>query len=166
MKGTGFSYRTFEPAEGHVHVGLGRDRRVRAGLRYADHGRKKYWLDMPGDEGDAYGRKGKAGLAARPLHAVRKFVEARMDLREGYAPLNAGDASGVIKHDEEQPRTGLGDEYEGDDWQRWKKQRRLEGEGYHSDGSDAESLGFGEVSEDDDAEKLYSDAKRLEFGEH
>ena len=45
--GEGFAYRTYEPAEGAIHQGLGRERRIRAGLRYADGGKKKYWLPMP-----------------------------------------------------------------------------------------------------------------------
>lgn len=50
--GTGFSYRTFESAGegesggrgGMIHQGKGRDRRVKAGLRYKDGGKTKYWL--------------------------------------------------------------------------------------------------------------------------
>lgn len=59
FKGTGFSYRTFEPAEGGLHSASGdaRARRARAGLRYADGGKTKYWLPMPGpDVEEAYGR--------------------------------------------------------------------------------------------------------------
>lgn len=110
---------------------------------------------MPGEEADAYGRKGKAGLAARPLHSVRRFVEDRMDLREGYAPLRAEDANEAIHQD---PRPGAGRSYDGDDWQRW----RAQGNGYQGvDDSDTESLTFSSASED---EELYHDAKRLEFG--
>jgi hypothetical protein len=59
FRGTGFSYRTFEPAEGGLHSASGdvRARRARAGLRYADGGKTKYWLPMPGpDVEEAYGR--------------------------------------------------------------------------------------------------------------
>lgn len=157
VKGTGFSYRTFEPAEGQVHQGLGRERRVRAGLRYAEGGKKKYWLDMPGEEADAYGRKGKAGLAARPLHSVKRFVEDRMDLREGYAPLRAEDANGAV-HPDSGAIAGLGDLYEGQDWERWRAQTGQA----RGDDSDTDSLEFSSASDD---EQLYEDAKRLEFGE-
>ncbi|KAF8528401.1 DUF300-domain-containing protein [Hysterangium stoloniferum] len=44
--GEGMDYRAFEPAEGKMHQGSGRDRRIRAGLRYAHGGRRKYWLPM------------------------------------------------------------------------------------------------------------------------
>lgn len=59
LRGSGFSYRTFEPAEGGLHSATGdaRARRARAGLRYADGGKTKYWLPMPGaDAEEAYGR--------------------------------------------------------------------------------------------------------------
>ena len=44
LRGKGMDYREFEPAEGHIHQGAGRDRRIRAGLRYSKGGQKKYWL--------------------------------------------------------------------------------------------------------------------------
>ncbi|KAF8331318.1 organic solute transporter Ostalpha-domain-containing protein [Cantharellus anzutake] len=43
----GVSYRAFEPVEGGMHQGIGRDRRIRAGLRYSKGGQKKYWIPMP-----------------------------------------------------------------------------------------------------------------------
>jgi hypothetical protein len=44
LNGRGMDYREFEPSEGHIHQGLGRERRIRAGLRYSHGGRGKYWL--------------------------------------------------------------------------------------------------------------------------
>ena len=44
LRGEGMDYREFEPSEGFVHQGTGRERRIRAGLRYAEGGKKKYWL--------------------------------------------------------------------------------------------------------------------------
>ncbi|KAF8504296.1 organic solute transporter Ostalpha-domain-containing protein [Russula emetica] len=44
LNGQGMDYREFEPSEGHIHQGLGRERRIRAGLRYSHGGRGKYWL--------------------------------------------------------------------------------------------------------------------------
>jgi hypothetical protein len=44
LNGRGMDYREFEPSEGHMHQGLGRERRIRAGLRYSHGGRGKYWL--------------------------------------------------------------------------------------------------------------------------
>lgn len=44
LDGQGMDYREYEPSEGHMHQGLGRERRIRAGLRYSRGGRRKYWL--------------------------------------------------------------------------------------------------------------------------
>ncbi|KAH8996259.1 organic solute transporter Ostalpha-domain-containing protein [Lactarius akahatsu] len=44
LDGQGMDYREFEPSEGQMHQGLGRGRRIRAGLRYSRGGRRKYWL--------------------------------------------------------------------------------------------------------------------------
>jgi hypothetical protein len=47
LNGQGMDYREFEPSEGQMHQGLGRERRIRAGLRYSHGGRGKYWLPQP-----------------------------------------------------------------------------------------------------------------------
>ncbi|KAK2467656.1 hypothetical protein APHAL10511_000511 [Amanita phalloides] len=44
LRGKGMDYREFEPAEGEMHQGAGRARRIKAGLRYSKGGKKKYWL--------------------------------------------------------------------------------------------------------------------------
>ncbi|EGN94566.1 hypothetical protein SERLA73DRAFT_114846, partial [Serpula lacrymans var. lacrymans S7.3] len=44
LHGAGLTYRAFEPSEGGMHVGAGRERRIRAGLRYVQGGKGKYWL--------------------------------------------------------------------------------------------------------------------------
>ena len=50
LRGEGINYRAFEPSEGGMHIGAARDRRIRAGLRYAAGGKRKYWLpDRDGD---------------------------------------------------------------------------------------------------------------------
>ncbi|KAM0749066.1 DUF300-domain-containing protein [Meredithblackwellia eburnea MCA 4105] len=154
VKGTGFSYRTFEPAEGVLHQGLGRDRRVRAGLRYAEGGKVKYWLPMPGEESDAHGRKGKAGMAARPFHTVKKVLEARLDQREGYAPLPEDEANEVFHEDPALRRDR--------DFQKWLDEE--EGVDYDDVDSDAESLGFEDP--DEEMEELYDDSRKLEFGDY
>lgn len=50
LRGEGMDYREFEPAEGFMHQGSGRDRRIRAGLRYSKGGQRKYWLPKITDE--------------------------------------------------------------------------------------------------------------------
>ena len=52
LRGEGINYRAFEPSEGAMHVGAARDRRIRAGLRYAAGGKRKYWLPERVDNGD------------------------------------------------------------------------------------------------------------------
>ncbi|KAI0246683.1 organic solute transporter Ostalpha-domain-containing protein [Lactifluus subvellereus] len=47
LNGEGMDYREFEPSEGQMHQGLGRERRIRAGLRYSRGGQGKYWLPQP-----------------------------------------------------------------------------------------------------------------------
>ncbi|ORZ26781.1 organic solute transporter Ostalpha-domain-containing protein [Lobosporangium transversale] len=47
LKGTRFTYRTFEPSEGMATVGKSRDGRIAAGLRYSQGGQTKYWLPEP-----------------------------------------------------------------------------------------------------------------------
>ena len=44
LRGEGMDYREFEPLESHIHQGIARDRRIKAGLRYSKGGKHKYWL--------------------------------------------------------------------------------------------------------------------------
>ncbi|GAA6044171.1 hypothetical protein JCM8097_007217 [Rhodosporidiobolus ruineniae] len=206
--GRNFSYRTFEPASGALHAeGLVRDRRIAAGLRYSVDG-KKYWLNMPkgpntGRAGEAYTRQGlRAGLAARPVHEVKRRLERRIEVREGYAPLS---------HDEEvlhvaragEAEEGLGELIEeGEGGERegrarkvhwWERHREYDELSDESDGASSEgSLEFhGPADEEDepssavevdaeeqkeerrkkkvreweDMERLYEEAKELEYGD-
>jgi hypothetical protein len=79
LRGEGMDYRQFEPSEGFVHQGTGRERRIRAGLRYAEGGKKKYWLP---DQANAETR----GRIARGINQDD----------EVYAPLLEGQASSVF----------------------------------------------------------------------
>ncbi|KAM0786991.1 hypothetical protein ACM66B_002409 [Microbotryomycetes sp. NB124-2] len=164
LKGSGFSYRTFEPAAGGIHVGRGQERRAKAGLRYKDGGKKKYWLAMPGDEeADAYGRKGHSRVAARPLHSVRQLLVDRfVDEREAYAPIPSDEASQALHRDGQEAESRL------EEWMQHKEGERawqVQGAADLSDESDAESVGFDELERDETAEALYRDARRLEFGD-
>ena len=94
FRGTGFSYRTFEPAEGGLHstTGDARARRARAGLRYADGGKTKYWLPMPGaDVEEAYGRRPTRAPAIAYLatDATDRLVEVMEH------PINSTSGTGV-----------------------------------------------------------------------
>lgn len=79
LKGTRFTYRTFEPSEGVATVGMSRSGRIMAGLRYTGGGSAKYWLpdaNKIGSSGNASisGAEGSGGLATnmsehqRPEH--------------------------------------------------------------------------------------------------
>ena len=50
LRGEGMDYREFEPSEGYIHQGEGRERRIRAGLRYSKGGKSKYWLPQTNQE--------------------------------------------------------------------------------------------------------------------
>lgn len=45
LRGSGFSYRSFEPSEGVPHMGSSRTSRIMAGLRYSNITTKKHWLE-------------------------------------------------------------------------------------------------------------------------
>jgi len=79
LRGKGMDYREFEPSEGFMHQGAGRERRIRAGLRYAEGGKKKYWLPTQVNA-DSGGRLGR-GLNQDD---------------EVYAPLLEGQAGSVV----------------------------------------------------------------------
>ncbi|CAE6488576.1 unnamed protein product [Rhizoctonia solani] len=79
----GVSYQAYEPAEGGMHQGTGRDRRIRAGLRYAAGGKKKYWLPMPDESSSS---------AIGPLAKARR---AR-DEENAYAPLTTDQAANIV----------------------------------------------------------------------
>ncbi|KAF7726748.1 hypothetical protein EC973_008436 [Apophysomyces ossiformis] len=45
LRGSRFSYRSFEPSEGVPHIGSSRTSRIMAGLRYSTSTAKKHWLE-------------------------------------------------------------------------------------------------------------------------
>lgn len=140
IKGSGISYQAYEPAEGGLHYGAGRQKRIRAGLRYSRGGQSKYWLPVPGDEGRNRGETG-------PLSAFKRKVDERLQSREGYAPLLPKQAHRVVRDDP----NGVGNE------SRW-------GGIFDSDDSeesDAPSLDFESVGEDE--EVLYQRARRIAY---
>lgn len=90
LRGEGMGYREFEPSEGYMHQGLGRERRIRAGLRYSKGGKGKYWLPLP------VGSAGSSGPVGRGINAIQRMT--RREDEEVHAPLLAGDIEGVV-HD-------------------------------------------------------------------
>ncbi|ELU37602.1 DUF300 domain-containing protein [Rhizoctonia solani AG-1 IA] len=83
----GVSYQAYEPAEGGMHQGTGRDRRIRAGLRYAAGGRKKYWLPMPTEDANPPTIRAP-GILAKARQAIEE--------QNAYAPLTEAQASQVV----------------------------------------------------------------------
>lgn len=92
LRGEGMDYRAFEPAEGFVHLGQGRERRIRAGLRYAEGGQKKYWLPMPVNTAERPQPDGPIGRTAKRVAGPETEDE------EFYAPLLEDQAADVV-HD-------------------------------------------------------------------
>lgn len=90
LRGEGMDYREFEPSEGMMHQGLGRERRIRAGLRYTKGGRKKYWLPRPDADTVPPGR------VERGVNRVITKVAGRDQGEEVYAPLLGAEADDVV----------------------------------------------------------------------
>ena len=142
FKGRGVSYQSYEPAEGGLHHGSGRQKRIRAGLRYSKGGKAKYWIPIPGDDARNRGETG-------PLSAFKRRVDKRLATREGYAPLLPKQAANVVHDDPEgieEPSTvewtGIFDDSDTEE-------------------SDAPSLDFASVDEDED--NLYERARRIGY---
>ena len=86
LRGEGMDYREFEPAEGFMHQGDGRDRRIRAGLRYSKGGQRKYWLPKTIEET----RSG--GLGERAVNrTIGKMTGRGDEIEDVHAPLLAQD---------------------------------------------------------------------------
>ncbi len=92
IRGTGYGYQTFEPSEGAVHAELARRRRYKAGLRYAEGGKVKYWL--PQRTGDVLEIPGERHRG--PLTRFRRFLNQRRLESMGYAPLLPEEAAEVV----------------------------------------------------------------------
>ncbi|KAI0828513.1 DUF300-domain-containing protein [Trametes gibbosa] len=90
LHGEGMEYREFEPSEGQMHQGAGRDRRIRAGLRYSQGGKRKYWLPQP-----ATSTQPPSKFERRVNRAVGRFAGSNQT-QEVYAPLLRDQASDVV----------------------------------------------------------------------
>lgn len=137
-KGRGISYQAYEPAEGTLHLGSGRMRRIKAGLRYSKGGKVKYWIPTPGDDAKARGETG-------PLTAIKRKIDDRRAYREGYAPLLPKQAHSTLHDDSKRS----GNAYDSE-----------------SDESDAPSLSFDCAGPEDEwEESMYIKARKVEhFG--
>jgi hypothetical protein len=135
LKGRGISYQAYEPAEGSLHVGEGRRKRIRAGLRYTSGGQQKYWMAQPGDDARTTGEHG-------PLTSIKRKLDDRQAYREGYAPL--------LPH---HTRRSTED-----------RNKRQRGDDSSSDESDAPSLNFDDEGPNDSwEESMYSRARKVQY---
>lgn len=91
LRGEGMDYRAFEPSEGFIHQGAGRDRRIRAGLRYSQGGKRKYWLPQPTTSSQPPGK------FERRVNKIVERVTGRPDQgEEVYAPLLQNQEDDVV----------------------------------------------------------------------
>jgi Organic solute transporter Ostalpha len=141
LRGEGMDYREFEPAEGFMHQGTGRDRRIRAGLRYSQGGQRKYWLPRPARDTQLPGR------VERGVNRAIMKVAGPDRGEEVHAPLFAQEDDDVVHlaPDLQNPD---------DEFDIW-------GMGYTDDGFE---LPFGDLDEDD--EELFDHSKKYLFGDY
>lgn len=140
IRGRGVSYQAYEPAEGGLHYGAGRQKRIRAGLRYAKGGQAKYWVPIPGNESAMHG---DPGIISR----VKRRVDERLAEREGYAPLLPKQADRIVHDDPSIPDPHL--------------TRGSVGLFDSDSESDAPSITFESVEEAED--EMYERARRIGY---
>lgn len=142
LRGEGMDYREFEPAEGFMHQGVGRERRIRAGLRYSKGGQRKYWL--PKATSEAPGRTERA--VNRTIIRV-----AGRDQAEGvHAPLLPSQAQSIV--------------HLAPDLEEEEEQHDVWENGGGGDGGDGFELPFGDL--DDADEELFAHSKKYIFGDY
>ncbi|OCH91768.1 DUF300-domain-containing protein [Obba rivulosa] len=142
LRGEGMDYRAFEPSEGHIHQGAGRDRRIRAGLRYAQGGKRKYWLPQPVQDTHL------PRSTERRVNRVVERIAGRDQGEEVYAPLLPDQAEDVVHtaDDLRSPRFDDG-------------MFNIQGEG-----GEGYELPFGELDEAD--EELFAYSRKYVFGDY
>lgn len=70
FRARGVSYKAYEAADGGLHHDEGRQKRIRAGLRYSRGGKAKYWIQVPGEE---QVRRGTERSPLLPQHSDARF---------------------------------------------------------------------------------------------
>ena len=141
LRGEGMDYREFEPAEGYMHQGDGRDRRIRAGLRYSKGGQRKYWLPKATEE------IRPPGLGERVVNrTIAKITRRGSETEDVHAPLLAQDGVVHLAPDL-QPNTSE----EPSIWPEAEVENGYE-------------LPFGDLDEGD--EELYAHSQKYLFGDY
>ncbi|PFH47496.1 hypothetical protein AMATHDRAFT_151933 [Amanita thiersii Skay4041] len=145
LRGKGMDYREFEPAEGVMHQGLGRYRRIKAGLRYSKGGKKKYWLP------DARGGQQDEGRLVRAVDRLTGGDDVR-------APLLGREADNIV-HLAPDMQSNAGEHEDPLVWD------SINHGGYNDD-DDAQGLDlpFGDITEADEA--LYEHSRQYLFGDY
>ncbi|KIK63485.1 hypothetical protein GYMLUDRAFT_57673 [Collybiopsis luxurians FD-317 M1] len=143
LRGERMDYREFEPSEGFMHQGLGRERRIRAGLRYSKGGKRKYWLPT-------FSAAEPPGSVERGVNRIVQKVAGRDQGEEIHAPLLQGEEEDVVHLAPDM--TDTSDELV----DLWSSSRVGVEEGFE--------LPFGDLDEDD--EQLYAHCKRYLFGDY
>lgn len=147
LRGEGMDYREFEPSEGFMHQGEGRERRIKAGLRYSKGGRGKYWLPLPnGGTGIGEGTRAAPTRWQRGINNVVKRVAGDDQAEEVHAPLLDPDTEDVmhVAEDLRPARRGADP----------------------AEGLELEFEDVGEGEEGEDEERLYDEAKQYLFGDY
>lgn len=153
----GMDYRTFEPVEGGMHQGVGRDRRIRAGLRYSKGGRNKYWL--PASQGNSRIRH------TGPISALKIAAEERHQARYGYAPIMDSQADRIF-HDGTAEAIGRSLAMDDNDGFYREQGAPIEEIESHEPDEDEWSRELTFEDPDPETERLFADSRRLLFGDY
>jgi hypothetical protein len=145
LRGEGMDYREFEPAEGVMHQGLGRERRIRAGLRYSKGGQRKYWLPKSDS--------GNPGRTERAVNRAIVRVAGQDQAEEVHAPLLPHQAENVVHLAPDLQQ----EEERHDIWENSCGDGGVDGDGGFE-------LPFGGLDEAD--EELFSHSKQYVFGDY
>ncbi|CEH18750.1 Predicted seven transmembrane receptor-rhodopsin family [Ceraceosorus bombacis] len=177
LSGKGYGYQTFEPSEGVVHQGLGRIRRSKAGLRYTQGGKGKYWLPQwAAVDGSLDGPLGTRHRG--PATAFKQWLDHRVMAREGYAPLLETEAEDIVHPDPDASKPGDGPGEGGDEAGPSRINPRAAASAavaraeqtWHRLHPDAEAdnstLEFDEPQMDADLEKLFTESRNLRHGDY
>ncbi|KAJ7256174.1 organic solute transporter Ostalpha-domain-containing protein [Mycena haematopus] len=151
LRGEGMDYRAFEPSEGYMHQGEGRDRRIRAGLRYSQGGKRKYWLPQPAERTHV----GPGGGGGRVRGAIDGAL-GRHGLDDVHAPLMATQEEDVVH---------LAPDLAAAEAERTQQESNI-WEGIDAnDGEDGYGLPFGDVEELGD-EEIFEHSRQFMFGDY
>ena len=144
LRGEGMDYRDFEPSEGYMHQGVGRERRIRAGLRYSQGGKRKYWLPQP-----ASGTNPPGNSERRFNQAIAGVTGRSGQSDDVYAPLLRDQAEDVVHI---APDLQSRDDPDANIFS------------FTAPADDSYDLPFGDIDADD--EELFQHSKKYLFGDY